>query len=358
MMHSSYKSLIGKKLSENIMSAKGVLLIPANTVLLEGHIAQLEQFHISEYDIHVDDTEEEAASGEEHFAESREVKLGAEKAADGIGVNETGAKLQSMETVILKTGKIPLAEVEEEILPAMIEMTKNRNIYNLFAELRDGGNEDFKHSIRVSYIAAMIGRWLQLDEPELALLVTGVSFCDIGLLKLPSELQEKRTTLMPHEHEIRKQHTVLGYELLKESGMDHRAALVALQHHEREDGSGYPTGLRGTQIDQFSKIAALADAYVDMTTDRPEHPRLPFYQVIEALHQDVLRGRFDFFIGLTFLNRLMSSQIGSDVILSDERRGKILLVNANYPSCPVITINGEVVDLSKTKELKIAEVIG
>ncbi len=353
MMHSSYQHLIGRRLAENIMSGKGVMLIPANTVLLEEHIDRLEQFRISVYDIYVDDIEEESAGGG-HYAAGLEV----EKAADRIGVNEAGARLQTMETAILKTGKIPLTEVEEEILPAVIGTTKNRNIYNLFAELRDGDNEDFKHNIRVSCISALIGQWLQLEDQELALLVTGASFCDIGLLKLPSALQEKRTELMPHEHEIRKQHTVLGYELLKESGMDHRAALVALQHHEREDGSGYPSGLHGTQIDLFSKIVALADAYVEMTTDRPDRPRLPFYRVIEALHQDVLRGKFDFSIGLTFLNRLMSSQIGSDVILSDDRQGKILLVNANYPSCPVVTVNSEVVDLSKTKELKIAEVIG
>ncbi len=352
-MHSSYKDLIGKRLAENIMSAKGVMLIPANTVLSEEHITHLDQFRISEYDIYLEESEETNPSGPGQLDIVPELQ----KAVSGVAVNEAGAKLQTMETVILKTGKIPLAEVEE-ILPAVMESTKNRNIYNLFAELRDGDNEDFKHSIRVSCITALIGGWLQLEEEELALLVTGASFCDIGMLKLPSALQEKKTELLSHELEIRKQHTVLGYELLKESGMDQRAALVALQHHEREDGSGYPAGLQGSEIDVFSKIVALADAYVEMTTDRPDRPRLPFYQVIEALHQDVLRGRFDFFIGLTFLNRLMSSQIGSDVILSDERRGKILLVNANYPSSPVITVNSEVVDLSKTKELKIAEVIG
>ncbi|MFD0676486.1 MULTISPECIES: HD-GYP domain-containing protein [unclassified Paenibacillus] len=95
--------------------------------------------------------------------------------------------------------------------------------------------------------------------------------------------------------------------------MDHRVALVALQHHERDDGSGYPAKLKGNQMDRLSKIIALADVYLAMISERPHRPSFVFYQVINELYTNILQNRFDPVIGMTFLNRLMSSQVGSDV---------------------------------------------
>jgi HD-GYP domain-containing protein (c-di-GMP phosphodiesterase class II) len=150
----------------------------------------------------------------------------------------------------------------------------------------------------------------------------------------------------------------MGYELIQEAEMDHRVALAALEHHERADGSGYPHGLKGTEMDRISRIVALADVYLAMISERPYRPSIPFYQVIQELHGLVVKNKFDSTIGMTFLNRLMASQVGSEVILSDERKGKILLINANYPTSPLISLGNEFIDLSKTSSVRIKEVIG
>jgi HD-GYP domain-containing protein (c-di-GMP phosphodiesterase class II) len=204
----------------------------------------------------------------------------------------------------------------------------------------------------------MLGKWMQLDDRELTLLTTAASLYDIGSVKLPHSLLHNTTWFQPHEFEIVKTHTVLGYDLLKESDLDHRIALVALQHHERDDGSGYPAKLKGNQIDRLSKIVALADVYLAMISERPYRQAFAFYQVINELHTNILQNRFDPEIGMTFLNRLMSSQVGSDVILSDDRKGKILLINANYPTSPLIALENEFIDLSKIDSVKIKEIVG
>jgi putative nucleotidyltransferase with HDIG domain len=353
-----------------------MMLIPENTVLTEGHIEKLEKFRINLYDILVEEVKEteelvelsepEGQRQAENPAEPDSLNAARGKAGTAVIaradtgelVKRADAKLRDIERLILNTGKIPLTEVEEHVLPTLMEATQNRNVYKLFADLRAEEDYRFKHSIGVAFMSAVLGRWLGMDEKEVALLATAASLCDIGTIKLPSSLVNKTSELLPHEHEIMKQHTTLGYDMLKQSGVEERVAIVALQHHEREDGSGYPAKLKGPEIDRFGKIVALSDVYLALVSERPQRPALPFHQVIHNLHGDIVRNRFDSVIGMTFLNRLMSAQVGSDVMLTDGRKGKIVLIHPNYPTRPLIALEDGFIDLSKTDSIQMKEVFG
>lgn len=370
-----YGDLIGKRLLHNIVNATGLMLFPENTVLTEGHIEKLEKFRINPYDILVEEVKEPEELAKPPVAEGRQAERPAEsdspnaaggkagtavitRADTGELVKRADAKLRDIERLILNTGKIPLTEVEEHVLPTLMEATQNRNVYKLFADLRAEEDYRFKHSIGVAFMSAVLGRWLGMDEKEVALLATAASLSDIGTIKLPSSLVNKTSELLPHEHEIMKQHTTLGYDMLKQSGVEERIAIVALRHHEREDGSGYPAKLKGPEIDRFSKIVALSDVYLAMVSERPQRPALPFHQVIHNLHGDIVRSRFDSATGMTFLNRLMSAQVGSDVMLTDGRTGKIVLIHPNYPTRPLIALEDGFIDLSKTDSIQMKEVFG
>jgi HD-GYP domain-containing protein (c-di-GMP phosphodiesterase class II) len=356
MQCTRFKDLVGKRLLHSIINAKGMMLIPVDTILSESHIEKLEKFNIDLFDIHVEIVEQK-----EEQAEVVEPEMTAfvESAQTGArSVKQTNAMLQGIENVIKDTGKIPITDIEQILLPTIIEATQNRNIYKLFAELKAEGDFRFKHSIGVAYIASLLGRALKLNQDEVAHLTTAASLCDIGSIKLPAALLHKTSELEPDEYELMKQHTIMGHEFLSESDLDDRIALVALQHHEREDGSGYPHKLKGSQIHPFSKIVALADVYIAMTSERPQRSPLPFYQVINTLYDDILQNRFDSRIGLTFLNLLMTEQIGSDVILSNGKKGTIVLIHANDPASPLISLEDEFIDLNKTKSVQIMEIVG
>jgi HD-GYP domain-containing protein (c-di-GMP phosphodiesterase class II) len=357
MQFTNYEDLIGKRLLQNVVNAKGMLIIPVETILSEIHIDKLEKFKIDTFDIHVElvETQEEQTAA---IVPDMPTPLSSAEVRSSSSVKQTNDMLQRITNVIKNTGQIPIADVENILLPTIIEATQNRNIYKLFAQLKADGDFRFKHSIGVAYIAALLGRSLKMDESEIAHLTTAASLCDIGSAKLPNSLLHKTTELTPEEYEQMKQHTVMGSELLKESNLDPRTALVALQHHEREDGSGYPEQLIGSQIHMFSKIVALADVYVAMTSERPQRPALPFYQVINTLHGEIIQNRFDSRIGLTFLHLLMTAQIGSDVILSNGKKASIVLIHANDPASPLISLEDEFIDLSKTNEIKIMEIVG
>ncbi|MEK3882006.1 HD-GYP domain-containing protein [Paenibacillus sp. PL2-23] len=342
MRTSKYEIFIGRQLEVNIYDALGTLLIAKGSVLLRSHLEKLEKFKIR--------TEEIKSA--EAPAKNRNIQL-------EDMVKRAEKHLQGIDSCVAQNGTVPMAEVEENLLPMVQEAAQKHNLFQLLNELKEHGDYRYRQCIGTAVVATALGRRLRLGEAELKLLATASSLYDIGSLKLPSYLVNKASKLDIHETAIMRQHPRLGYELLKQSGVDERVALVALQHHEREDGSGYPNGLKGDQIDPLSKIVALADVYIAMISERPYRPAVAFFEVMDEIHQQTVQGMFDSATALTFLDSLLTSQIGCDVLLSDGRQGKIMLTNVNYPTKPLVALRGdEFINLSTSTGVAIQEIIG
>lgn len=130
------------------------------------------------------------------------------------------------------------------------------------------------HSLRVADISTSMGRELGLSDSEIAILRTGALLHDIGKVSLPSEILGKKGILTSRERMVIKSHPVEGAALVSGLSRFARAAETVLHHHERLDGSGYPTGLRGSAIPLHSRIVAVADTFDAITADRPYHPEV------------------------------------------------------------------------------------
>ena len=129
---------------------------------------------------------------------------------------------------------------------------------------------DTQHAMNVSILARNIGIKLMLDERSCSVLSVAGMFHDVGKVGIPTELLIKPATLTPEEYRIIQWHTTMGYTMLNNiPDQIHRtAALSALYHHEREDGSGYMS-LYSYQIPIHAKIIAVADVYDALVSDRP-----------------------------------------------------------------------------------------
>ncbi|WP_052737103.1 HD-GYP domain-containing protein [Paenibacillus algorifonticola] len=353
MLVKDYEQLIGKILTKSIRDTKGTLLIRKGTILLKSHTERLAKFKIQIGEVTTIDA---------NAAElNQEVSDHTPKQKPSIRESYEKAKqhFNDMDQFVRQNGIVPIEELEREVLPFIKEIAKRYNLFQLFSELKEQDDYRYRQCIGTAVIATSLGKRLGLEENELALLTTAASLYDIGLVKLPTAIVTKQSRLDTHEYAIIKQHTILGHELLLQSGVEPRVALVALQHHEREDGSGYPSGLKGEGLDRFSKIVGLTDFYMAIISERPYRAALQFFEVIEEIHQQIILNRFDSVIGLTLLDMLLSTQIGCEVVLSDNRRGTILLNNYNYPTRPFIALeNHEFIDLSKFEDIKIIEIVG
>ena len=137
------------------------------------------------------------------------------------------------------------------------------------AEHRDA--DTGMHIVRVSHYARLIARELKLSDQDQELLLDAAAMHDIGKVAIPDRILLKPGKLEPEEQAVMRAHAVLGYELLKESSSPllQAGAAIALGHHEKFDGSGYPQGLQGEKIPIFSRIVAVADVFDALSSARP-----------------------------------------------------------------------------------------
>jgi len=132
--------------------------------------------------------------------------------------------------------------------------------------------------------------------------------------------------------------------------------MAVLQHHERADGSGYPYGKSGDQIDNFAMITSIADVYDAMTSDRIYRPRICPFEVMRSFENDGFQ-KFDPQFLVPLLEQIAEVYMNHTVRLSDDKVGKIVLLNKSELSKPIIQVDDIFVDLSKQRNVKITEIL-
>ncbi|MGE0445847.1 MAG: HD-GYP domain-containing protein [Vicinamibacterales bacterium] len=131
-----------------------------------------------------------------------------------------------------------------------------------------------QHPWRVGALAARIARALRLSDVDAGLIGGAARFHDIGKIAVPAHVLGKRGALDDLERRLVERHTIIGHQILssRRSPLLQLASQIALRHHERWDGRGYPHGLGGERIPLPARIAAVADAWDALTHERPYRP--------------------------------------------------------------------------------------
>ena len=188
---------------------------------------------------------------------------------------EFSARARNM--LSLRSGQKFLADRAEHLASLVDEQTReirDREKELIFrmsraAEFRDP--ETGAHIQRMAHYSQVITRALGLDAKTQKLILEAAPMHDVGKIGIPDYILLKPGKLTPEEFEVMKGHARLGYELLKDSGSEtlRAGAEVAISHHEKYDGSGYPHGLQGNKIPIFGRIVAVADVFDALTSERP-----------------------------------------------------------------------------------------
>lgn len=143
--------------------------------------------------------------------------------------------------------------------------------------------QTYTHSVNVSVLGLLFGKYLGIDQDSLRTLGTGLLLHDFGKVEIPSDILNKPSILTNDERKIVAKHPEAGISLLtKEGNILNESLLIVAQHHENFDGTGYPHGIGGDEIQLFGKVARIIDAYDAITTKRAYKEALkPFSALLE-----------------------------------------------------------------------------
>lgn len=194
--------------------------------------------------------------------------------------------LDTLVSDVQKDIPITLTNVNEVVEEMVASIIRNPDALLWLSRIRKQSSQTYAHSIRVSIFMMALGRLLGFPKDQLNYLGTIGLLLDVGKLKLPRELLEKPGALTEEEFDQVKQHVNLGLQqLTNDKPLPKEVELGIMQHHEREDGSGYPFGLAGSQISIYGRMAAIADTFAAMTSERPYAQTLSAHDALKNLFQ-------------------------------------------------------------------------
>ena len=222
--------------------------------------------------------------------------------------DQTELLLRIMNMLEMRFLQIELANQNQILEQKVVERTRDLAAAQMeilerlarAAEYRD--DDTGHHTQRVGHVSAMLAIALQLPPAQVEVIRRASPLHDVGKIGVPDNILLKPGRLTPEEFEIIKPHTTIGAALLSggHSEMVQMAELIALTHHERWDGSGYPAGLKGEDIPIEGRIVSIADVFDALSHDRPYKKAWPLEEAVAEIERSAGR-QFDPEVAAAFL---------------------------------------------------------
>lgn len=238
-------------------------------------------------------------------------------------------------------GKGTLIEPQRvrQVVESIIQdLLAHKGIMINLVDIRALDNYTFAHSVNVCIFAIITGITLKYPRASLLQLGMGALLHDIGKTLIPVEILNKPGPLTPEEYNIVCRHAEFGFEILsQQEGLGKLVPLIAGQHHERYNGSGYPRGLKGEDIHEFAAITAIVDEYDALTADRVYRKAYPAHEAYEML-AGAGNFRHDYRLVKAFLSNVAAYPVGTLVQLNTGEIGIVLGTPPGHPHKPRVRL--------------------
>jgi hypothetical protein len=211
-------------------------------------------------------------------------------------------------------------------------------LLNLIVSEEIPGAEMAKKGVYTAIISTVIGEKLKFPAKENQELAVAALLHDAGMLRLPNSIMKKQGPLSAREVDTVKTHPLLSFNILKNELLyPDSVCMIALEHHERWDGRGYPRRIFGNDINPYSLILSVADAFTAMMNRCAYRGPMTGYQVMKTL-MAAAGSSFSPDVLQTFVQLMGVYPIGSGVILNDGSMARVMAINPSAPLRPVIQI--------------------
>ena len=387
----------GLRFSEPVFIDANNILVPAGVAIRKKDIARLNSWGIESVgtDGKLLPPEAESKASDQDAAESKSGSSG--EKAQAAAVQNSDKKAAA--------GMLSLVEVQENKGAYRIYISLIERLDSLFSNIANGltiearsidtisaqtmqairdqrdsfigfilggevsGHEMAKSSVNAAILSALIAYELKFPNHKILQIVTGALLHDIGMFRLPKEILDKKGGLSEAELQRMKNHPLYSHKIVyKELLYPEEVGLIALQHHERWDGEGYPRQISGAVIDMGARIVSVADAFEAMVSQKPYRNSMIGYQAIKNLLSDNSR-RFDPDVLKAFIQTMGIYPIGSIVLLNNGALTRVIEVHSDTPLRPKVMVlidefgkvfkqeEGEILDLLTEKSLFIAKAV-
>jgi HD-GYP domain-containing protein (c-di-GMP phosphodiesterase class II) len=239
----------------------------------------------------------------------------------------------------VKVGKSLELNAIDQLADGMLDsIFRNHNALACLGCIRDKDSYLMEHSVNLSVLMSIFGKSIQLDRDIMHQIIVGALLHDIGKILVPDEILHKPGKLTDEEFVQMKMHAEHSYTILNATdGVGKLAVLVAAQHHEKMDGSGYPKGLKGEDISPFGRMAAIVDVYDAITSDRCYHKGMPPTMAVKKL-LEWSDHHLDRSLVTHFIRCVGIFPVGSLVLLESGRLAVVLEANEQDQRLPVVRV--------------------
>jgi HD-GYP domain-containing protein (c-di-GMP phosphodiesterase class II) len=319
----------GYKVARSVYNGSGQVLLSPGTVLTGRFINKLDKLGIQQIyvddallsdieieDVILEDTRKEAVSRVKAFLTG----FGSEKRIDA------------------KQSAALCNDMMETVSQIIDQLSSNRNMLVNLQDIRTYDEYTFGHSVNVCVLSLLTGINMGYEPGRLAYLGLGAILHDLGKTLIPDSIIKKPGRLTTDEFEEIKKHCQYGAKLIKQSDFDSAiVSAVALQHHERHNGEGYPLGLKEEKIHEFARIVAVVDTYDAITSNR-------VYKKASLPHEayEMLAGSgnyaFDYDIVKAFLHNIAAYPSGTFVQLNTGELAAVVETFKGYSLRPRVRV--------------------
>lgn len=341
----------GERIIEDVHTELGGMLFEKNRVLSVRDLEILRAFMVRHVVIENKPVEAESEQDTQTASELSSDMLSFYREYEGMY-----KVLNRVFTLATSGGTLPILEMRNQ-LELLLTQIQHYNPLTFAPRRTNIQDYLFHNSILVALSSFQLARWCGFPQKDWIPIAMAGLLHDLGNTRIDETILYKPNRLTHQEYEELKKHTIIGYNILKNAaGINEGVKLCSLQHHEREDGSGYPLGVKGDKIHFYAKTIAVTDMFHAMTTHRQYKKASSPYLVLEELMKEAF-GKLDPGIVQTFIQKVTQFHNGTVVRLNNNSIGEIVFTDRNNPTRPMVNVNGKIINLAVERTYFIQEVI-
>lgn len=271
-------------------------------------------------------------------------------------VMTTALSYKMKKAILLREKKMALIlDMTEEVIDQLM-INKNSKFEHI--NPKNLNNYSYQHAINTGILSVLIGFQLDRNYNEIKSLFLASILCEMGNLTIPNDILFKKDKLTYNEFEIIKEHCQDSYQEIKSCPeLNYIIKLICLEHHEHVDGSGYPTGLMGDNINLLARIISVADTYDALTSDRSYRNAYPAIEAITMMNEKGGQ-HYDIQVLKVLEKVIQPFPVGTIVTINQKIDGIVMVTNKSDDLRPTVKVlgtglNNQLINMTQHPDLKI-----